>query len=83
MHWNHFEADEATWDNEATMRKDYPSLFHEFILSPYKTRDDVVLSGEGCNILNFDLTLMGIRPIDYDVTLMFYFDILGLGPHFI
>ena len=23
---------------------------------------------------------MGIRPIDYDVTLMFYFDILGLGP---
>ena len=33
-----------------------------------------------CNILNFDLTLMGIRPTDYDVTLMFYFDILGLGP---
>ena len=24
-----------------------------------------------CNILNFDLTLMGISPIDYDVTLMF------------
>ena len=24
---------------------------------------------------------MGIRPIDYDVNLMFYFDILGLGPH--
>ena len=34
-----------------------------------------------CNIPNFDLTLMGISPIDYNVTLMFYFDILGLGPH--
>ena len=25
-----------------------------------------------CNIPNFDLTVMGISPIDYDVTLMFY-----------
>ena len=44
-------------------------------------RDDVVLSKEGCNIPNFYLTPMGISPIDYDVTLMFYFDILGLEPH--
>ena len=36
-----------------------------------------------CNILNFDLTLMGISPIGYDVTLMFYFDILGIGPHYL
>ena len=34
-----------------------------------------------CNVPNFDLTLMGISPIDYDVTLMFYFGILGLEPH--
>ena len=34
-----------------------------------------------CNILNFDLTLMGMSPIDYDVTFLFYFDILDLGPH--
>ena len=33
-----------------------------------------------CNILNFDVTLMGISPTYYDVTLMFYFDILGLEP---
>ena len=32
--WNHFKADEATWENEATMRKDYPALFHDFISSP-------------------------------------------------
>ena len=39
-------------------------------------------SAEGpCNILNFDLTLMGKTPIDYDVTLMFYFGILGLRHH--
>ena len=30
-------------------------------------------------ILN--LTLMGMSPIDYDVTMMFYFDILGQIPH--
>ena len=34
VQWNHFEADEATWENEATMRKDYPALFHDVILSP-------------------------------------------------
>ena len=34
VQWKHFEADEATWENEATMRKDYPSLFHDIILSP-------------------------------------------------
>ena len=34
-----------------------------------------------CYIPIFYLTLMGISPIDYDVTLMFYFGILGLGPH--
>ena len=63
------------------MRKDYPSLFHDFILSPYNMRDGVVLSDEGCNITNFDLKFMGINPIDYGVTLMFHFSILGLEPH--
>ena len=30
---------------------------------------------DDCNIMNFDLTLMGISPIDYVVTLIFYFGI--------
>ena len=34
VQWKHFEADEATWENEATMRKDYTALFHDFIQSP-------------------------------------------------
>ena len=34
VQWNHFEADEATLENEATMRKAYPALFHDFIMSP-------------------------------------------------
>ena len=29
-----FEADEATWENEATMKKAYPALFHDVIPSP-------------------------------------------------
>ena len=32
--WKKFEAYEATWENEATMRNAYPTLFHDFILSP-------------------------------------------------
>ena len=31
VQWMHFEVDEATWENEATMRKDYPTLFHDII----------------------------------------------------
>ena len=34
VQWNHFEADEATWENEATMREAYPTLFHDCIPSP-------------------------------------------------
>ena len=34
VQWKHTEADEATWKNEATMRKAYPTLFHDFISSP-------------------------------------------------
>ena len=34
VQWKHFEVDEATWENEATMRKDYPALFHDAIMSP-------------------------------------------------
>ena len=34
VQWNPFEASEATWENEATMREAYPALFHEFISSP-------------------------------------------------
>ena len=32
--WKNLEIDEATWENEATMRKDYPTLFHDFIRGP-------------------------------------------------
>ena len=34
VQWKHFETDEDTWENEATMRKDYLALFHDFIMSP-------------------------------------------------
>ena len=34
LKWKHFEAKEATWENKSTMRKAYPSLFHDFISSP-------------------------------------------------
>ena len=34
VQWNHFETDEATWENEAIMIKAYPALFHDFISSP-------------------------------------------------
>ena len=34
VQWKYFEADEANWDNEATMRQAYPALFNDFILSP-------------------------------------------------
>ena len=34
VQWNHFEADEATWENESTMRNAYLTLFHDFIMSP-------------------------------------------------
>ena len=33
VQWKNFEPDEATWENEDTMRKAYPALFHDFILS--------------------------------------------------
>ena len=77
--WKHFEADESTWENEATMRKAYPSLFYDIIQSPQNTRDGVVLSWEGCNILNFGPTIYRHEPIDHDD----YIDVLILGrrPH--
>ena len=34
VQWKHFEAAEATWENEATMRKAYPAFFHDLISSP-------------------------------------------------
>ena len=34
MQWKHFEADEATWEDETTMINDYPALFHDIVLSP-------------------------------------------------
>ena len=34
VQWKHFEADEATWKKKATMRKDFPTLFHDIISSP-------------------------------------------------
>ena len=57
------------------MIKAYLALFHDVILSPYNTKDGVVLSGEGCNIPNFRLNTYRHDPIDYGVILMFY--ILG------
>ena len=74
VHWKHFEANEATWENEATMRKAYPALFHDIIQSPQKTRDGVVLSGEGCNILNFGSISYRHEPNDHED----YIDILFL-----
>ena len=32
--WKHFEANEATWENEATMRKAYPTFFHDIVFIP-------------------------------------------------
>ena len=77
VQWKHFEADEATWENEATMRNFYPTLFHDVIRIPQNTKDNVVLSKEGCNILTFGHNTYRHEPIDYDVMLIFYFDILG------
>ena len=34
VQWKHFGPDEATWENEATMKEAYPTLFHYFISSP-------------------------------------------------
>ena len=34
VQWKHFKVDEATWEDEATMRNAYPSLFHDVIPSP-------------------------------------------------
>ena len=63
------------------MRKAYPALFHDVILSPWNTRDGVVISEEGCNIPNFGPNTYRNEPIDYDVIFIFCFDILGQGPH--
>ena len=62
VQWKNFEADEDTWENEATMREAYSALFHDFIASPYNTWDDVVLSGDGCNIPNFWIDTYGHKP---------------------
>ena len=29
VQWKHFEVHEATWENDATMRKVYPALLHD------------------------------------------------------
>ena len=72
VQWKHFEVDEATWENEATMRKAYPTLFHDIVPRTHNTRDGVVLSGEGCNILNFGPRTYSNVLIDYD----YYLDVL-------
>ena len=43
-------------------------------------RDGVVLSGEGCNILNFGPNTYRHEPIHYDVILMFFFIYLVEDP---
>ena len=59
------------------MRKDYPALFHDIISSPQNTTDVVVLSEEGCNILNFGPNTYKHVPIDYDD----YLDVLFVYEH--
>ena len=56
------------------MRKAYPALFHDIIQSPQNTRHNVVLSGEGCNILTFGPKTYKHVLIDYDDSLdvLFY-----------
>ena len=56
------------------MRKAYPTLFHDIVLSPQNTSDDVVLSGEGCNIPNFVPNAYRHVFIDYDdyLDVLFY-----------
>ena len=66
VQWKNFEDDKATWGNDSTMRKAYPALFHDIVLSPLNTRDGVVLSGEGCNIPNFGPNTYRNVPIDYN-----------------
>ena len=56
------------------MRKAYPSLFHDIVLSPWNMTDSVVLSREGCNIPNFGPNNYQHVPIDYDD----YLDVLFL-----
>ena len=34
VQWRQFGPDEATWENEATMKEAYPALFQDFIPSP-------------------------------------------------
>ena len=34
VQWKHFEDDEATWENEATMREAYPTYFMISFLVP-------------------------------------------------
>ena len=34
VQWKQFKADKDTWENNATMRKDFPTLFHDIIMSP-------------------------------------------------
>ena len=74
VQWKHFEVDEATWENKATMRKAYSALFHDAIMSPQNTKDGVFLSGEGCNIPNFGPNTYRHVPINYDD----YLDVLFL-----
>ena len=50
------------------------SLFHDVILSPWNTRNDVVLSREGCNIPSFGPNTHRHVLIDYDD----YLDVLFL-----
>jgi len=33
VQWKNFEVGDATWENEATTRKAYPTLFHDIIHS--------------------------------------------------
>ena len=34
VQWKHLGVDEATWENEETMRDPYPTMFHDLISSP-------------------------------------------------
>ena len=74
VQWKNFKVDEATWENEAAMRKAYLALFHDIIQISQNTMDSGILSREGCNILNFKPNTYSNVSTDYDdyLDVLFY-----------
>ena len=47
--WKHHGIEEATWETEEKMRRDYPHLFSDSGNAILRTK--CILGGENCNIL--------------------------------